>query len=119
MDTVRAFIAIELDPAILETLGVLQARVREDVPPRLVRWTRPAGMHLTLKFLGEVPAGQIEAIAEAMRHACAPHAPFSFVLGGMGCFPNVRRPRVVWVGIDEPSGVRPNIIMSALIKRPR
>ena len=104
MDTVRAFIAIELDPAILETLGSLQARVRQDVPPKLVRWTRPAGMHLTLKFLDEVPASQIGAIAEAMQGACAPHAPFSFALGGMGCFPNVRRPRVVWVGIDEPSG---------------
>ena len=104
MDTVRAFIAIELDPAILETLGSLQARVRQDVPPKLVRWTRPAGMHLTLKFLDEVPASQIEAIAEAMQGACAAHVPFSFALGGMGCFPNVRRPRVVWVGIDEPSG---------------
>jgi 2'-5' RNA ligase len=69
-----------------------------------VRWVRPRGIHLTLKFLGEVPASQIEAIAEAMREACTPYAPFSVSIGGMGCFPNPRRPRVVWVGVDEPSG---------------
>jgi 2'-5' RNA ligase len=70
----------------------------------MVRWVRPAGIHLTLKFLGEVPASQIAAIAEAMRSACAPHPPFSFAIGGLGCFPDARRPRVVWVGLDEPGG---------------
>jgi 2'-5' RNA ligase len=105
MDTVRAFIAIELNPTILQALSDLQASLRQDVPPKLVRWVRPQGIHLTLKFLGDVPRTKVDSIAEAMRAVCARHAPFSFAVGGMGCFPNPRRPRVVWVGVDEPSGV--------------
>jgi 2'-5' RNA ligase len=104
MDSVRAFIAIELPPAILKALGDLQDRLKQDVPPKLVRWVRPQGIHLTLKFLGDVPQAKVDAIAEALQDACAPHAPFSLSVGGMGCFPNPRRPRVVWVGVDEPSG---------------
>ena len=104
MDTVRAFIAIELSPAILNALGDLQDRLKQDVPPKLVRWVRPQGIHLTLKFLGDVPGAQIAAIAEALQDACVHHGPFSFSIGGMGCFPNPYRPRVVWVGVDEPSG---------------
>ena len=104
MDTVRAFIAIELTPTILNALGDLQDRLKQDVPPKVVRWVRPQGIHLTLKFLGDVPGAQIAAVAEALQEACVPHAPFSFSIGGMGCFPNPRRPRVVWVGVDEPSG---------------
>jgi 2'-5' RNA ligase len=105
MDTLRTFIAVELTPPILDELADLQARMVEDVPAGLVRWVRPAGIHLTLKFLGEVPVGQVDAIAAAMREACAPHGPFRLSIQGLGCFPNARRPRVVWVGVDEPTGV--------------
>jgi 2'-5' RNA ligase len=104
METVRTFIAIELSPDVLARIGELQTRIKKDVPPSLVRWVRPEGIHLTLKFLGEVPADKIDAIAEAMQGACAPHPPFAVAIAGMGCFPNPRRPRVVWVGVDEPSG---------------
>jgi 2'-5' RNA ligase len=69
-----------------------------------VRWVRPEGIHLTLKFLGDVPADRLDAIAEAMRAACTPHPPFSLSIGGMGVFPDPRRPRVVWLGVEEPGG---------------
>jgi 2'-5' RNA ligase len=104
MDTVRTFVAIELAPDILTRLEDLLTRMKRDLPPGLVRWVRPAGIHLTLKFLGEVPANKVDAIAEAMRDACTSHPPFSFAINGLGCFPNPRRPRVIWVGVDEPSG---------------
>ena len=104
METIRTFIAIKLDPALCDRLGDLQERLRGDVPPRLVRWVRPEGIHLTLKFLGDIPAAQTATVGEALRRACLAHAPFSFTVSGMGCFPNARRPRVVWVGIDEPTG---------------
>jgi 2'-5' RNA ligase len=104
MDDLRAFIAIELAPEILRRLGALQARLREEVPEGLVRWVKPEGIHLTLQFLGDVPAVRIEGTAEAMRQVCMAHAPFPFAVGGMGCFPDVRRPRVVWVGVEEPDG---------------
>jgi 2'-5' RNA ligase len=104
MDSVRAFIAIELGEGLRDKLGDLQARLRGDVPPGLVRWVRPEGMHLTLKFLGDVPVAQVESIANAVSQTCEEHAPFGCSVSGLGCFPNPARPRVVWVGIQEPSG---------------
>jgi 2'-5' RNA ligase len=104
MQSVRSFIAIELSAEILRRVSRLQERIKADLPPGLVRWTRPEGIHLTLKFLGDVQADRLEAIADALRSACAPHAPFSLSIGGMGVFPNARRPRVVWTGVDEPTG---------------
>lgn len=105
MDTVRAFTAIELDERLRNKLGDLQDRLHGDVPPGLVRWVRPEGIHLTLKFLGDVPAVQVPEIAQALQQACAKHAPFECAVSELGCFPNTTRPRVVWVGIQESGGV--------------
>jgi RNA 2',3'-cyclic 3'-phosphodiesterase len=105
LDTVRIFIAIELPPPVLDRLDDLQARLRQDLPARWVRWVRPQGMHLTLKFLGENPASRVDAVSAAMVNAAAAHAPFSLSVHGLGCFPNLRRPRVLWVGVEEPAGV--------------
>jgi 2'-5' RNA ligase len=101
MPLVRAFIAIELPPEIQDPIARLQARVRQDLPPGLVRWVRPEGIHLTLKFLGDVDQDDLPLVKERMREACVPHAPFTLTVGGLGCFPNLRRPRVVWVGLDD------------------
>ena len=104
MADIRTFIAIELSTDVLRQVGSLQERIKADMPPGLVRWVRPEGIHLTLKFLGDVQADRLETIAGALQAACAPHAPFTLTVGGMGVFPNSRRPRVVWVGVDEPTG---------------
>jgi 2'-5' RNA ligase len=69
-----------------------------------VRWGRPEGIHLTLKFLGDTPADRLPEIRHALT-AVARHAPpCTFTVGELGCFPNPRRPRVVWVGVQEPTG---------------
>jgi 2'-5' RNA ligase len=104
MESVRSFIAIELSPDILRQVARLQERVKADMIPGLVRWTRPEGIHLTLKFLGDVQADRLAAIAETLQTACASYLPFSLSIDGMGVFPNPRRPRVVWIGVDEPTG---------------
>ena len=101
MPTVRAFIAIELPPDLLAQIGRLQARVRQELPPGLVRWVQPEGIHLTLKFLGDVDRERLPEIERALGSACAPHAPFDLQISEMGCFPNPQRPRVVWVGVQE------------------
>jgi 2'-5' RNA ligase len=103
MQPVRAFIAIELPPDVLAQVTRLQSRVRQDLPPGLVRWVRPEGIHLTLKFLGDIDPARVPEIEQAMRRACAPHAPFTLHAEGLGCFPNPNRPRVVWVGVT-PAG---------------
>ena len=67
-----------------------------------MRWVRPESVHLTLKFLGDVPADTLPAIHQALRQAAEGLAPFSVVARGLGCFPNVSRPRVLWMGLDDP-----------------
>lgn len=104
MPSVRAFIAIELPPAVLDQVGRLQTRVRQDLPSGLIRWTRPEGIHLTLKFLGDVEQDHLPEIEAALRGACAPHAPFPLQVSGLGCFPTPQRPRVLWVGVQDSSG---------------
>jgi len=101
--TIRAFIAIELSPGILKQIGALQERWKREFPSGLVRWVRPEGIHLTLKFLGDIPPEQVKAISLAVQADCASYAPFPLAVGGTGCFPNPHRPRVIWVGVDDPN----------------
>jgi RNA 2',3'-cyclic 3'-phosphodiesterase len=101
---VRAFIAIDLDPGIktaLETLVRGLKATRADV-----RWVGPAGMHLTVKFLGEIDtdrAGRAQAVLSAV---AGRHAAFPLRLEGTGAFPSEGSPRVLWVGF----GVQPELL---------
>jgi 2'-5' RNA ligase len=104
MANIRSFVAIELPDDVRTALADLQGDLKVEVPPKAVRWTRPTSIHLTLQFLGDVAPGHVEAIGDALRGVCAVHAPFAFELKGLGVFPNPNRPRVVWVGVTEPSG---------------
>jgi 2'-5' RNA ligase len=100
----RTFIAVELDREFLDNLENLQGRLRQQVAPRSVRWVWPQGIHLTLKFLGETRPDQVAAVKPALDRAAAGVVSFTFTAGGLGCFPNTRRPRVIWVGLYEPTG---------------
>jgi len=104
MKQVRTFIAIELDETINAALTDLQRQLKAKVPQGSVRWVKPGGIHLTLKFLGDVPANRIEEVEQALTQACVGFPAFSFSVEDLGCFPNPRRPRVVWVGVQEESG---------------
>ncbi|MBN1429606.1 MAG: RNA 2',3'-cyclic phosphodiesterase [Anaerolineae bacterium] len=95
----RLFIAIELPPDILKTIARVQADLKQAIPDRAVRWTRPEGIHLTLKFLGDVHPSRLDAIKAALRQAVTGHAPFELSIHGSGCFPDFARPRVLWVGL--------------------
>ena len=104
MPMIRTFIAVELDQEIKDGLVSLQARLSRQVPPRSVRWVQLDGIHLTLKFLGDTPLEKVDLIEGALAQAAAEVGPFSFSVQDLGCFPNVRQPRVVWVGLQEPTG---------------
>jgi 2'-5' RNA ligase len=104
MPAVRTFIAIELTPEVLDALERVAERLRRGEGGRAGRWVKSGGIHLTLKFLGEVPSEKLPAIYQAVDQACVAHAPFAFTVAGLGCFPNLRRPRVVWVGVREDTG---------------
>ncbi len=98
-ESLRLFVALELPAPVLRALEAVQERLRADAASRAVRWTRPEGIHLTLKFLGDTPADDRDAIAAALREAVRGHAPLTLRAEGLGCFPNPGRPRVVWVGL--------------------
>lgn len=104
MATLRTFIAIDLSAELRASLGDLQDRLRGELGARSVRWVQPQGIHLTLKFLGDTPERQLAEIQHALARAAAAVAPFSISAGGVGCFPNARQPRVVWVGLEEATG---------------
>jgi 2'-5' RNA ligase len=95
----RCFIAIPLDRALAQEIGRLQRQLAPALPPDAVRWVRADQLHLTLRFLGEVPEDRLPALEEPLHRACTPGAPLRLALNGLGCFPNPARPRVVWVGV--------------------
>ena len=96
----RAFVAIFPPPEVREALsaGARGLRIAGDV-----RWVRPENVHLTLKFLGDVPEQDLDRLAEALEPVRARHEPFLAVPSGFGAFPSARRARIVWAGIGEGS----------------
>jgi 2'-5' RNA ligase len=95
----RLFIAIELTPAVREWLGKARSVLSARIPSSSVRWVETGSIHLTLKFLGEIPSGRIEGIRAVLDALARSTRPFPLSLHGLGCFPNTARPRVVWAGI--------------------
>lgn len=104
MEKIRAFIAIPLPAILLGELASLQQRLEKQMPPRSVKWVRPEGIHLTLKFLGDTPVDRLPAIGQALNSIAQEFPRNTFAVAGMGCFPNLRRPRVVWVGVRDVDG---------------
>ena len=98
----RVFVAINPPP---EARRAALEAARETAPDLGdgVRWTKPENVHVTLKFLGEVPDEALAGIRGALREACSVHAAFDARLRGLGAFPSTRRARVVWAGMDEGS----------------
>jgi 2'-5' RNA ligase len=100
MEMMRTFVAIQLDDALLKALGQLQDELKRAPVARLARWVSPSGIHLTLKFLGDVSSGRVPEITQAIERGCHSSAPFRVSLSAAGFFPNAHRLRVVWVGVD-------------------
>ncbi len=95
----RCFVAIELPEEIRRRLGELQKQLGE--LDRFVRWVRPEQIHLTVKFLGEVPDQQVSAVCAAAVTAAGAAEPFEIEISGTGCFPDRGPVRVLWAGIPE------------------
>jgi len=95
----RTFIAIDLPEALHAALAQTQQTFRAACPE--ARWTRPEGIHLTLKFLGETSDTQVKQVVETLAEI-GRFNPFSVEVKGFGFFPQARRPRVFWVGVEAP-----------------
>ncbi len=101
MTVIRAFIAIDLPISIQEKLAeILEFVKRSDT--RVVRWVPASNIHLTIKFLGDVSRTNVEILTKILRSEVSRHRQFEIRVNGLGAFPSIRRPRVVWVGVEAP-----------------
>ncbi len=97
--TWRLFIAVALPGPVISVLEEAQDALKAAGAPRIVTWVAPANIHLTLKFLGETPITQCDAISAALSGAAGQHGPFTLSTSALGCFPSARDPRVIWTGL--------------------
>ena len=98
MEPIRAFIAIELPDSVKSTLSQLQDNLKQSHHAP-VKWVESDSIHLTLKFLGNIAAGTVPQLTEAIFEAARGIAPLQLELSELGVFPNLRAPRVVWLGL--------------------
>jgi len=96
----RLFVAIDLPEEWKRILA--EPEVHIGWLGRGVRWVEPRGMHLTLKFLGEVEENRLDDLDSALRAACSETSSFTMRLKNTGVFPNLKRPRIYWAGIEAP-----------------
>ena len=98
----RAFIAIELSPDVVRKVDEVSSSLRERMGELPIRWTPAENVHLTLKFLGDVSTTSVDNLAEIIQRVARSHACFEMSIGGLGIYPDARRPRVIWLGVEAP-----------------
>lgn len=96
MDSLRAFIAVELDASVIDeltrVLNLLKATQAD------VKWVHPQNAHITLKFLGQIQEQKIEKISRSIKESVPAYKPFHLTIENLGVFPNMKLPRVIWIG---------------------
>jgi RNA 2',3'-cyclic 3'-phosphodiesterase len=95
----RLFFAIELGDELLDLLEETIAPLRAEAPE--LAWTRREQRHLTLKFLGSVEEADLSKLTASADRAAARHSPLDMTVREIGAFPNFRRARVVWIGVEQ------------------
>ncbi len=113
----RAFIAACLPQDVREELRQLQRQLEERVRlrPNPIRWTPPDQIHLTLRFLGNIQANEVESLAAALRQATTGIGPIPLSVRTLGAFPSWRRPSVIWVGLHGE--LEPLLDLQARVER--
>ena len=95
--SIRAFIAFELPGSVIAMLANLQHKMRSS--GIRAKWVRPENIHLTLKFLGSIQVADIDIVVRCMSESIQGLAPMTLTAKGVGVFPGIKRPRVIWVGL--------------------
>jgi 2'-5' RNA ligase len=101
----RVFCAINLPNEIKAAAAEHQGHLRAVAPQVRASWEHPAKLHLTLKFLGEIELPRVESLTQAAGRAAEGLRPFELSLAGTGSFPPKGHPRVLWLGVEDPSGL--------------
>lgn len=100
---VRSFLAFELPEAILDRIGEVQKALKSSGAD--VRWVNPVNIHLTLKFFGNIEASQVESISKSISETAQTTPPISIAVRGIGAFPSLKSPRVIWMGLHDEKKV--------------
>jgi 2'-5' RNA ligase len=102
-DVIRTFIAVDLPTSVLDALGQISNQLQEKLPDTPVRWVDYRKMHLTLKFLGDISRENISMVEKILQTEASKRQVMEVGVGGIGAFPKMRHPRVIWVGVEAPS----------------
>ena len=103
-ETWRVFCAIDLPGGIREKVLAHSMRLRQSVPEAHASWSRSDNLHLTLKFIGDIPQSRVESLSKAAADASMALGPFPISIQDSGVFPTRRQPRVLWIGIEDLQG---------------
>ncbi|MCD6272036.1 MAG: RNA 2',3'-cyclic phosphodiesterase [Deltaproteobacteria bacterium] len=98
LNKIRAFICFKLPKRLISSIGRIQESVKQY--ELKIRWVRPENIHLTIKFLGDISWSDIDDIEMAIKETAADFAPLLLSAQVLGVFPNIKRPRVIWIGLS-------------------
>ena len=102
MKRIRTFVCIEIDGELRRKMSQVSAKLSSAGAD--VKWVAEDNMHLTLKFLGNVDEVEIPKVAGEAKRIAGQFQPFDFSIAGLGAFPEQGAPRVIWIGLEEPTG---------------
>src|SRR5262249_33769708 len=95
----RTFIGVDIGKAIRDRAVALQEKLAQTT--NSVKWVEPDNLHVTLLFLGEVEDREVPMVCRVVAEQAQKHGPFPLTIERVGCFPNRRRPRVLWIGVGQ------------------
>jgi len=103
MSLLRTFIAVEIPPHVQKKIQQETEPLRKAIGASLVRWVAVQNIHLTLKFLGDVSPASVDILSQMLRTEADSYPAFDMHISEVGSFPSLRRPRVLYIGIQAPA----------------
>jgi RNA 2',3'-cyclic 3'-phosphodiesterase len=103
MSLLRTFIAVEIPPHVQKKIQQETEPLRKELGLSLIRWVPTQNIHITLKFLGDVSPASVDHVTQILRTEADSCPAFDIHIGGLGSFPSLRRPRVLFIGIQAPA----------------
>lgn len=101
MKDLRVFLSIELDSDTKNLVKQFIDELRANENFKNTKWTKPENLHITLTFLGKTPVNKISMLENELEKVTALYSPFKIKLSNLGAFPNFKKPRVIWIGIEK------------------
>lgn len=96
----RTFIAVDFPPEIVSKIAKIIQYFKTQTPEKALKWVPPENLHLTIKFLGDIPENKLDQVKRILTESVAGRLPFNIEIEGLGMFPNKNKPRAVWLGIN-------------------